>query len=173
MIDIIIKDFPFPPSVNQYLMPVMGKVKRGKRGNLYAQGRMVKTATFREYETACTYWQLKYQKGLDRLREEIKQRKDLLESQGKTFALKVEYFVLINKHEITDKNNRPLRNDVDNRLKPAGDNLFRILGIDDKYCFSLSIEKAIAPQNQLNQMIVKITETQAHDKNYIFTQLRI
>lgn len=154
-------------------MPRMGKVRRDDDGKLYADGRMVKTPIHREYEHACQFWSLNYRKSLQELRMQIKDRREHLELHKKTFALKVEYYFLINPGVLLTANNKPNQKDVDNFIKPTQDNLFNILEIDDKYCFQVAAHKIAGEPREFNSVLIHITETTMETKTQVFKKLGI
>lgn len=146
-----------PPSVNNTLMPIMGKVKFNKRGKPYASGRMVKSNQAKDYEADCIYWSLGYKKSLDALKAEIIKRRQALRLENKELTLKIEFFAVFAHEKLFTVNNKLEPLDSDNRLKPAKDAIFTILCLDDKHVFRDEIEKITGDKEQ---MIVRITEYQ-------------
>lgn len=118
-----IKNFPVPPSVNKYLMPI--------------KGRMIKTPQHRAYEQECLMWRLKNQTLVNEAKILFKD----LEFKESILVLRVEIEIFINKSKLLTKQNRPKKIDTDNFQKPLIDNLFKLLEIDDKYIFASTIEK--------------------------------
>lgn len=125
---ITITDFPIPPSVNSYLMPVMGKVSF-KGGKPRAQGRLVKTAEHRGYESECILFALKF-------RSKIESLKIKLHAYNKVnpYSLKVSFFLFLKKDSYTSR-------DCDNFIKPMQDQLFKMFGLNDKFVINVSCEK--------------------------------
>lgn len=158
MIDFIIKDFPVPPSVNKYLMPVMHKIRKRKNGKLYATGVLAKTPEHRNYESTCQLWALSYQGGLSKLKAEITQRTQHLRKHKRDLILEVEYFILLPRHVVLTINNLCERVDSDNYLKPTKDNLFKILNLDDKCVFKDSIQKVAIDDDQKPCVIIAVKE---------------
>lgn len=155
MIDFIIKDFPMPPSVNKAYLPVMGKLKFNKHGKPYAQGRMIKSKTYKAYEEKCLLWELSHKKGLEKIKAEIKKRAAQLKSQGNQLVLKVSFYAVFPKDSLFDSLGNVIRIDSDNRAKIPKDVLFRALEIDDSVVFKDSIEKV---QGEKSYMIIHVSE---------------
>lgn len=155
---LIIENFPSPPSVNNSLMPIMGKIKFNKRGKPYAQGRMVKTPHHHDYTAACLAWSLHYQAGLGKFRTELLMKRRACEEQKKTFALKVEYFFFMHRSKLLTVNAKPEQLDVDNRIKPCQDNLMQILNLDDKHIFSVTAEKVCILDSDKERVMISISE---------------
>ena len=168
---LIIKDWPMPPSVNTMLMPVMGAMRRNKKGQVYASGRMVKSKEHVEYAKLCNQWALKYQRGLERFKEELQTIKAHKESQGIPFCLSLDAFYLFNVERILTVNNKTEKLDIDNRLKSLLDNLCRILEIDDKHIFKINAEKCSTITNE--RVILKISLCEMRSADQIKHQLSI
>lgn len=154
MIDIVIKDFPMPISVNKSLIPVIGKIKFTKHGKPKGVGRLVKTEDYRKFESKCMDWELAHKTGLEKLKEEIILRKRELEAIGKPLTLKVDFYAVFPESKIID-GLKLERLDSDNRIKPAKDLLFRSLNLDDKHVFADHIEKVVGSSEY---MIIRISE---------------
>ena len=101
MIDIIIKDFPMPISVNQALMPIIGKIKRNKFGKIYGAGRFVKSDKYKDYETACLRWEISHKPGLERLKHEILLRRAELAKEKRHLTLRLQYFAVFPHEKIS------------------------------------------------------------------------
>lgn len=173
MIDIIITDFPFPPSVNNYLMPVFGGTKINKKGKHYNHGRLVKTQSHIDYSVACDVWAARYKSGLKDLCESIRKRRDELESSGRVFALDVTAYLVFNREYVLTKSNIPKKVDADNFSKALQDNLFRILQLDDKYSFSPTIEKVIGSTSSKNYVVLSIKEKSPENVSSLAIRLGI
>lgn len=158
---LIIKDFPMSPSVNTMLMPVMGVMRRNKKGQVYAAGRMVKSKEHIEYAKLCNSWALKYQRGLDHFKEELWRTKANLEAQGIPFCLSIDAYYMFHVEHIMTKNGKVEQKDVDNLNKAALDNLCRILEIDDKHIFRINAEKCTTNQHEC--IIIKISPYKSRD----------
>lgn len=155
MIDVIIKDFPMPVSVNKSMMPVIGKLRFNKNGKPYGSGRFVKTKEYKEFESKALEWELSHRKGLDSLKNEIIHRRKELIKQNQELTLKVQYFAVFPKEKIITENNKLERRDADNLIKTCKDVLFKALCLDDKHVFKDEIEKVVGSSEY---MIIKITE---------------
>lgn len=166
----IIKDFPLPPSTNNYLMPCFGKVK-WQNGKPRATGRLVKTEQHRDYETACLAWSLHYRTALESVKAEINQKRIEIESKGEVFALRVQAFVCLNKDKIFDSKGKPAQIDSDNFVKPLQDNFFKILGIDDRFVFPLSVEKVYISDGSKERVILKVSMTKARSSEQAMDEL--
>lgn len=155
MIDIIIKDFPMPVSVNKSMMPVMGKLKFNKNGRPYGSGRFVKTQEYKDFESKALEWELSHKKGLESLKAEVIKRRHELSKTNQDLTLKVQYFAVFPKQKIFTENNRLQKRDADNLIKTCKDVLFRAICLDDKHVFKDEIEKVVGSSEY---MIIKITE---------------
>lgn len=166
---ITIIDFPLPPSVNNYLIPVAGKLKWKGKGKPYATARMVKSTEHRQYETDCQLWALKYKRGLCALREEIIKTKQLMEKEKLSFSLKMEYFIFL----APDQYNSVEHKDVDNFIKPLQDNLAKILNIDDRHIFQITAEKVLIDDpNQKPCAAIRITRSQMRYSTEVMNMLK-
>lgn len=144
-----------PPSANSTLMPVMGKVKFNGKGRPYATGRLVKSEEYRDYQSTCIHWSLRYRTALGKLKEEIIKRRQDLKSEGKELTLKIEFFAVFPHSKLFTSKGALEPLDSDNRLKPGKDALFTVLCLDDKHVFRDEIEKITGEKEE---MIVRITE---------------
>ena len=170
MIDIIIKDFPMPVSVNKSMMPVMGRLKFNKNGRPYGSGRFVKTDSYKRFEAEAIKWELSHKKGLESLKSEIVQRRRELNKEGKELTLRVQYFAVFPKDKIITENNKLERRDADNLIKTCKDVLFKSLCLDDKHVFKDEIEKVVGTSEY---MIIKITEYSPKEESTIKSLLGI
>ena len=155
MIDIIIKDFPMPVSVNKSMMPVIGRLKFNKNGKPYGSGRFVKTEEYKKFEAEAIKWELSHKKGLEALKAEIIKRRQMLNKEGMELTLKVQYFAVFPKEKLITVTNKLERRDADNLIKTCKDVLFKGLCLDDKHVFKDEIEKVVG---ESEYMIIKITE---------------
>lgn len=163
-----ILDFPLPPSVNSYLMPVAGKIKKNKlTKNSYRQGMLVKTQAHRDYESECILWSLQIKERLDKIKERIFFAMKAAENDQVPFALKVDLYFCLEHSRLITKNNKVQRIDRDNRIKPATDQLHHILGIDDKYIFAGNAEKVTAQSKDEECVIIRISITRPRTKTQI------
>jgi Holliday junction resolvase RusA-like endonuclease len=126
---IVLKGLPIPPSVNQMLAPV--------------RGRLIKTSIGRDYEKRCQLFALTHSKEIEGMAALARSWVE----NGST--VRVDVYFIFKKERIFSKKNEPKKLDVDNRLKPCLDQLSNMLKIDDKYFFAgwreklwtLSLEK--------------------------------
>lgn len=151
------------------LIPVMGAMRRNKRGQVYASGRMVKSKEHVEYAKLCNRWAERYQRGLDQFKEELWKAKASHEAQGIPFCLSVDAYYMFHVERILTVNNKTEKIDVDNRLKSLCDNLCRILEIDDKHIFRINAEKCSTTGHE--SVIIKISQCQMRSKDQIHSLL--
>lgn len=149
----------------------MGAMRRNKKGQVYASGRMVKSKEHINYAKLCNQWALKYQRGLNRFKEELHTIKAHKESQGIPFCLSLDAFYLFHVERIITVNNKTEKLDIDNRLKSLLDNLCRILEIDDKHIFKINAEKCSTIVNE--RVILKISLCEMRSADQIKHQLYI
>lgn len=161
---LIILDFPMPPSVNTMLMPVMGEMRRNKKGQVYASGRMVKSKEHIEYAKLCNQWALKYQRGLDRFKEDLHAAKAKKESEGQPFCLSVDAFYMFHVERLITVNGKVEKKDVDNLNKAGLDNLCRILEIDDKHIFKINAEKCSTATSERVILKISLFEMRSDEK---------
>lgn len=172
MVDIIIKDFPMPPSVNKAFIPVMGKTKIGKNGKKYSGGRIIKSKEYVAYEKKCLEWEMFHARGLASLRKEIADRIEALAKQRRVLTFKVEYYAVFPKDKIHNEDGSLKSLDCDNRIKVAKDSLFRALMIDDKHVFKDEIQKVVSSTSR-TYMIIKITEYNPYSEKLVKSVLGI
>lgn len=146
---LVINNFPFPPSVNEMYESHIKyiKTKSGKK--------IAKTYRRRSIELESFYERCYLFKARNRINFEIitKQVNDWL-SNGKVLKLDIE--VLVEKSRVFTVQGVPKQFDADNRAKAVLDGLSKILGIDDKYVFSVSIEKVTCSQKDMECAQIKI-----------------
>lgn len=154
-----INGFPLPPSVNEYLMPVAGKVKiNQKTGKPYRAGHFVKTPIHKQFMDDCYLWRLKNNAAFWQIHAAIHKHKQLVESRGEHFALRVDAFFVFHVERVfSTKNSLIERIDADNRLKPCRDALSNLLEIDDKHFFAGGCEKVTTQAKELECSILRIS----------------
>lgn len=162
MIDIVIKDFPFPPSVNTHLVPTVGKVGFNSKGRLVGKSRFFKSKEHQNYAKQVNEWYTFYNKALKKLIEEIRQEKLFLKHR---FALEMSITLVTHKEKL-------LKYDADNRTKSVQDNLCRLLEIDDRYIFKSSIEKVLSNSGK-QYAIIHLRSFQISDENSVKARHRI
>ncbi len=115
-----LNDFPMPPSTNQ-----MYRIFRG---------RPVKSPKYAAYENEVRIWMMKNREELDAARAMT-----LLCGPGKFLHMDVVF--RFERKSILSKENKPIRLDLDNKLKVLWDVIAKILGIGDEYFWSLYADK--------------------------------
>lgn len=153
-------NFPLPPSVNEYLMPVAGNWAVNKNGKQYRKGRWVKTKVHTDYVNRCHHWRLINRAGFDQARDLITKEVDDARMLKLPIAYRVDCYFAFEYGRIWTKDNQPQEIDSDNRLKPCRDALAKILGIDDKYFFSGFFEKVTTNSKDSECTILKISRAE-------------
>lgn len=150
--NIIIKEFPMPPSVNQMWASI--------------RGRLIKTSIGRKYEKECHIFM--HMKG-STIRE---WRTDIAKHLATNRAIAVDFYFVFHESRLfaqteDKKTGRKIgdvkRLDVDNRLKPCIDELSKMLGIDDRYFFAGEREKLWCKSSENEQVIIRIRPHQARE----------
>lgn len=150
-------NFPLPPSVNEYLMPVSGGLARNKKGKLYEKGRWVKTEPHRVYVKKCNEWAVLHNTAWVQIKDQIQGEVRAARAANKKFGFRVDAFFAFENSRLWTQENTPQRLDADNRLKPCRDALADLLGIDDKYFFSGSCEKVSTPSKDQECTFLRIS----------------
>lgn len=158
MNDIWIVNFPLPPSVNEYLMPIAGPTARNKKGKLYKTGRFVKTEPHRIYRKMCEQWKTLNMLAFETIQKELHEKVERAKEEKKRIGFMVDTYFIFEESRIWTKENTPQRLDADNRLKPCRDALSEILGIDDKYFFSGFFEKLSTQEKDKECTIIRIRQ---------------
>lgn len=146
-----------PPSVNEYLFPVMGKKAIGKNGREYYKGRLVKSQVHRDYLERAHLWRLHNRPAVWRIQAVLKDLRKRVEADGGVFSLKVEGFFAFEYSRVNTKKGQSEKLDTDNRIKPLMDALSEVLEIDDKYFYYEGGEKVTTQVKDLECVIIKIT----------------
>lgn len=149
-------NFPLPPSVNEYLMPVSGGWSVSKKGRAYQKGRWVKTKEHTDYMKRCELWALANKRGFTDAKEKLKEEVRKATLEKKRIAFRVDTYFAFENSRIWTVNNLPQQLDADNRLKPCRDALAKILEIDDKYFFSGFFEKVTTTNKNEECTILRI-----------------
>lgn len=152
-----IVNFPLPPSVNDYLMPVAGGWSVNKKGRKYQKGRWVKTEPHKLYMQRCHEWKLLNGEAWYKIRAELKAQVLKARQERRRVAFQVDTYFAFHDERIWTVNNIPERLDADNRLKPCRDALADILEIDDKYFFSGFFEKVSTKTKEEECTYMRIT----------------
>lgn len=159
MSPIWLTNFPLPPSVNEYLMPIAGGWATSKTGKTYRKGRWVKTKIHTDYVKHCELWAKKNAQGFNSISNDLKKAVMEARENKKRICFRVDAYFIFHEPRIWTVNNIPEQLDADNRLKPCRDALAKILDIDDKYFFSGFFEKVTAPSKDQECTFIRITET--------------
>ena len=144
-----ITNFPFPPSVNEMYESHIKYIttKKGRKIPKTYRRRSVDLESFYE---RCYLFKAQNRANFEII---IKQVNEWL-SGGK--VLKLDIDVLVEKSRVFTVQGVPKQFDADNRAKAVLDGLSKILGIDDKYVFSVSIEKVTCSQKDMECAQIKI-----------------
>lgn len=118
---LVLQTLPMPPSANQRMVPV--------------NGRLIKSADCRTYDKAIQIWMLR-QKG--KLVENRHKVKDWIDHG---FCLKIYCEFYWPKEKLITKDGHPKRNDLDNRLKTLIDAVSDIIDLDDKFIIEIHARK--------------------------------
>lgn len=148
-----IQNLPLPPSVNEYLMPV--------------QGRLVKTGIHIEYDKMFTMWTMRNKSYVDKLRTKVAELK-----QDCNFGLQVDMYFCFHQPRIYALNGDVKQLDRDNRIKPATDQMHKLIGIDDRYIFSGNSEKVTTNRKEDECLIVKISTMRPRSKEEILSLIK-
>ncbi len=151
-------NFPLPPSVNDYLMPVAGKLKMNKKGKLYRAGHFVKTPVHIEYRKLCNLWVLQHKRAFDEIQNHLLGRVHVAREKKQRIAFRVDHYFAFEESRIWTVNNLPERIDADNRVKPCRDAIADMLGIDDKYFFSGFFEKVSTNSKDSECTAIRISQ---------------
>lgn len=151
--NITILDFPLSVSVNKHLVPMRTS------GSRFGGARMVKSNFHRQYESECQLWQLKNSKLVSEIKQQLFHLKKEREKNKEPLLLSLDAWVLLPKTAVLTVNNKPAGMDVDNYLKPMKDNLFKILGLNDKHVVRDSIQKVILEDGSTPRIGIRLKET--------------
>lgn len=150
-------NFPLPPSVNEYLMPVAGQWAVSKAGKSYRKGRFVKTKLHVQYLNRCQIWRAQNSEAFDKIKSELLRLQAQAQANGQPFALRVDCYFAFEHSRLWSKAGEAKSLDSDNRLKPCRDALAKLLSIDDKYFFSGFFEKVSTHSKDLECAYLKIS----------------
>ncbi len=153
-------NFPLPPSVNEYLMPIAAGFGRTKTGKKYQKARFVKTEPHRVYMQKCLEWRLLHNTGFLQIRAEMQEKVRAARAAKEKIAFRVDTYFAFDDSRLWTVNNLPEQLDADNRLKPCRDALSKLLEIDDKYFFSGFFEKISADAKHLECTYIRISQAQ-------------
>lgn len=153
-------NFPLPPSVNEYLMPVAGPTARNKKGKLYTTGRWVKTEPHKAYMRRCHEWRALHNAHWWKIQDELQGMVRAARAAKVRLAFQVDTYFAFEESRLWTVNGLPQRLDADNRLKPCRDALAELLGIDDKYFFSGFFEKVSTTSKDHECTFLRISQTQ-------------
>lgn len=153
----IIASIPIPPSVNEYLMPVAGKLKFNKFGKPYRVGHLTKTDVHKKFLAECFRLADLNAQSISKSRKQILDYLDECRRVRRKFALKIDIYLIFSHDRLFCKNGDTKQLDRDNRIKPATDAIAQILKIDDKHFFDGKIEKIYTADKEKEQAIAIIT----------------
>lgn len=149
-------NFPLPPSVNEYLIPVIGK-RSSKNGKTYLKGRLVKSKIHSNYQELCQYWALQNRKFVSDASNALLIQKRTREINKQPFALKIDCFFVFHSERIFTVNNKCEQIDTNNRIKPVLDALVKVIGIDDKHYFGGNCEKVTTNSKEFECSLIRIS----------------
>lgn len=170
---IVLTNYPLPPSVNEYLVPVAGSWAVNKKGKTYRKGRWVKSAVHKQYEVQVKQWAVFNEQGLRPAIDALVKQKNESIKNGLRFALRVDSFFCIHEKRLWTVNNLAEQLDVDNRVKPLRDSLAKLIGIDDKYFFSGYMEKVSTSFKEQECAIITITRHRPRTHQELKVQLNL
>lgn len=166
-------NFPLPPSVNEYLMPVPGAWAVNKKGKTYRKGRFVKTEIHTNYVKRCWEWRYINRAAFDNAQAELVRQFQEAKLNKQKFALRVDCYFAFEHSRIWTVNNLAEQIDSDNRLKPCRDALSKLLGIDDKYFFSGFFEKVSTNSKELECSILRISLATPRTMDDVLKQIKL
>jgi|WetSurMetagenome_2_1015567.scaffolds.fasta_scaffold283741_2 hypothetical protein len=137
-----ISDFPLPPSVNEYLTPI--------------RGRMIKTKVHRDFLQRCMIWSLRSKTTVDLAKDRFMTMKQEMERVQKYSAFRVDCFFAFHHSRVFTKNGLVKQLDADNRMKPAMDAIVKIFEIDDRLFFSGRCEKITTDFKEKECSLIRI-----------------
>ncbi|CAB4149777.1 Crossover junction endodeoxyribonuclease, RusA-like [uncultured Caudovirales phage] len=166
-------NFPLPPSVNEYLMPVAGRWSIDKKGKSYRKGHFVKTKLHSDYLDRCKRWRMQHKTAWEKIQYELIHMQDLARLGRQPFALRVDCFFAFEHSRLWTQTGEVQSIDSDNRLKPCRDALAKLLGIDDKYFFSGFFEKVSTRSKELECSILRISQMTPRTLDDLKTQIKM
>lgn len=155
---ILIEKFPLPPTVNNYLMPIVGQMKTNKKtGKPYRSAGWIKTAEHRGFEKKCEDWMFLNQDQYKKAIEEFAKFKKQAKADGKPLSLCFDAKFVFYHKRIFKEDGGVKRLDADNRLKPCIDAVSKIFAIDDCHFFAISSEKVSCKSEAEEGSIIRIS----------------
>ena len=148
-----IQNFPLPPSVNNMLASV--------------NGRLIKTGSHKKYRQDCLNWSVINHKTFWPIRNELLGIQTQMEREGKIFALSIDFLFVFHVEQLIGKKGQLKALDADNRLKPARDALAACLTIDDKHFVSGYYEAVTTSALGGECCIIRIRQTNLRDVSQI------
>lgn len=130
---IIIRDFPFPPTVNQTVR--MAPTRSGMR--------LCRSKKADDYRITCARYYKKNEEYFKTVSEQLK----AFIAEG--FVLRVSAHFVFKHNEVYSKKGDIKKCDSSNRLKSFHDKLSEMLEIDDKYFFDGTFEKVVGEDNKV------------------------
>lgn len=144
---------PLPPTVNDYLIPV--------------RNRLVKTKTHADYDRQFSMWVIRNLDGINSMKHKIK----LILNQREYKALRVDMYFCFHEPRLISKLGDIQKLDRDNRIKPATDQMHKLIGVDDKHIFAGNSEKVITQRKDEECLIVRISTMKPRTKQQILEQM--
>lgn len=149
--------FPLPPSINEYLIPVSGRMKTSKTGKSYRGSAWVKTAKHRLFEEDCLTWRYKNHSLFKRAFDSLRELKDIYLKDKKPFVLRVDTYFVFHYKRVWALDGAIKRLDADNRLKPCLDAISRLFEIDDSHFFAGGCEKVTTDDKAAEGAYIRIS----------------
>lgn len=140
-----ITNFPMPPSANEHLFAV--------------KGRLVKSQKHRDFKRVCELWYLQNRRSIDPIRSKLMEMKNAARARGSDLALKVDAYIAVDRSRVFTGTGKCEQIDANNFLKPLLDGLVVVIGIDDKHFFAGNCEKVTTSSKELECSVVRITPT--------------
>lgn len=122
--------------------------------NVPGVGR-VKTTEYKSYEREVCRWATINMHQLELLREFVRK----VNSKDHCLGIVLQAKFFFERKSILNKENRPKKMDLDNRLKAALDCLFAVLHIDDKYVWDLRASKNLTQGTEHVNFHISLTNT--------------
>ncbi len=164
-------NFPLPPSVNEYLIPIAGGWATNKKGKKYQKGRWVKSEVHKLFTENCRKYAVLHNNSIERIKCEIHGLVDHARSQNLRIAFRVDTYFAFEDSRLWTVNNFAEQLDADNRVKPCRDAVSELLKLDDKYFFSGFYEKVTVPTKAEECSYVRITLTTPRTLNDLRSQM--
>lgn len=153
-----IMNFPLPPSVNEYLVPI--------------RGRLVKSQVHRRYQTTCFQWASVNRQALNGIVASITRGLADIESREGRVGLRVDCWFAFSEDRLFTKTDKAKSIDANNRLKPLLDGLVQVTGIDDCLFFAGNCEKVVTTSKETECTVLKIEPMRPRSLDQIRQMMR-